>query len=181
MSRGRSKLLYRPQAHENECLIGYLLRVGERNGFKHIGCLLEHAGINWKNDRAPIHSMLSGEYDAVRLLNSLGLPEHSSRLAPIHRSFQRVIDTPYILIKYPRVCPECLKEEGYCDYRWSLLPIVTCSRHKRVLVDVSPETGGRLSWYRQHLDRFDGVDCQIRELAMQAPPSLIKMCHYFEA
>jgi len=176
-----SKLLFRPKAHENECIVSYLVRVGELNGFKHIGHLLQHAGMNWKNSRAPVHQMLSGEYDVARLLDSLDLPTHRSKLAPLYRSFQRVIDTPYVLVKHPRICPECLADMGYCDYRWCILPLVACSRHKRILVDVSHESGNRLSWYRQHLDRFDGDDRRVIETEGKLPPSLVKMCGYFDA
>jgi hypothetical protein len=174
-------LLAKPVPQFDECFISYLIRVSEKNGFKHIGHLLHYAGLNWKNNRAPIHQLLSGEYDATPLLSTLGLSEYQSKIAPVYRSFQRVIDTPYILVKSPRVCPECLEELGYCKYQWALLPVVACSRHNSILVDQSPATGQNLGWYRQYLNRFDGGDCPIKTTGAHAPSSSIQQCLRIEA
>lgn len=130
-------LLYHPDPACDECLVSYLIRLSGNNGFKHVGHLLHYAGLNWKNNRVPVHQILSGEFDLAPLLLTLGLPEYHSKIAPIYQTFQRVIDTPYLLVKYPRVCPECLEELSYCKFQWAFLPIVACSRHKRMLVDVN--------------------------------------------
>lgn len=174
-------LLAKPAPQSGECLISYLIRVSEQNGFKHIGHLLHYAGLNWKNNRAPIHQILSGEYDATPLLSALGLSEYQSKVAPLYQSYRRAIDSPYILVKYPRVCPECLEELGYCKYHWVLLPVVACPRHKRILVDVNLATGKKLGWYRQHLNRFDGDDDPIKATGTHARSSLIQQCLHIEA
>lgn len=151
-------LLTRPAPKFDECLANYLIRVSEQNGFKHIGYLLHYAGLNWKNNRAPIRQILSGEFDPTPLITTLGLPTHTSKIAPIYQTFRRVIDTSNVLVKFPKVCPECLEESGYCKYQWVLLPVVACSHHERMLVDVNPTSGKQLGWYRQYLNRFDGED-----------------------
>lgn len=176
-----TKLLCRPKINEDECLVSFLIRVTEVNGFKHVGHLLHHAGLSWKNHRAPIHQILSGEYDLKPLLSTLGLAECSSTIAPIYHSFQRAIDTPYILVKSPRVCLECLEELGYCKYQWALLPIVTCARHKKTLVDVVPASGKTLSWYRQYLSRFDGEDFPIKVKRQLSHSAATQQSMYFEA
>ena len=53
-------LLARPSIEPNECLVSYLIRISEKNGFKHIGHLLRHAGLAWKNNRVPVHQILTG-------------------------------------------------------------------------------------------------------------------------
>lgn len=174
-------LLSRPPIISEECLVSYFIRLSEQNGFKHIGHLLHYAGLNWKNNRAPIHQMLSGEYDAASLLSTLGLSEYQSKITSLYQSFQRTIDTPYILAKCPRVCPECLEELGYCKYQWALLPVVACSRHKSILVDQSLATGKKLSWYRQYLNRFDGEGGPIKTTGALAPSSSIQQCLHMEA
>lgn len=174
-------LLSRPSIKSEECLLSYLIHVSEVNGFKHIGHLMHYAGLNWKNNRAPINQMLSGEYDVVPLLPPLGLPQCQSKIAPVYQLFQRVIDTPYILVKYPRVCPECIEELGYCKYQWTLLPVVACTKHKRILVNMSPTTGKILSWYRQYLNRFDGEDHPIQTDGRHARSCSMQQSKYFEA
>ena len=164
----------------NECLLSYLIRISESNGFGHIGKLLKHAELNWKNNRAPVHQILTGEFDIAPILSKLQIPKASSKLAPIYSSFQRVIDTSYLITKYPKVCPECLKELGFCSYQWALLPVVACTKHRKILLDINPSDGKRLSWYRHYIDRFD-EDSFIRSSEFKASLSAIQQSLYIEA
>ncbi|WP_028875590.1 TniQ family protein [Teredinibacter turnerae] len=174
-------LLAKPVPQFDECFISYLIRVSEKNGFKHIGHLLHYAGLNWKNNRAPIHQLLSGDYNAKPLLSALGLPEFRSKSSSACRSFLRGVDTPYTLVKFPKVCPECLQALGYCKYQWAFLPVVACSKHKRMLEDVSSTTGKRLGWYRQYLARFDGEDHSIWPKESYASTSSVQQSLLIEA
>lgn len=151
-------LLSKPHSFEDECKVSYLIRVSDSNGFKHIGHLLRYAGLQWKNNRAPIHQILTGEYELTKYLSNLGMTECQSKVEQTYRYFKRVVDTPYLLVKYPKVCPECIAELEYCKYEWSFLPLLACTRHKKMLIDVHRGTGKRLSWYRQHLNKFDGAE-----------------------
>jgi hypothetical protein len=172
--------LARPRLYFDECLVSYLIRVSERNGFRHLGHLLHHAGLGWKNNRAPIHEILSGKFDLSPFLAILDLPNDESRVAPLYKSFQRVIDTPYLIVKYPKVCPDCLDELGYCKFEWSLLPILACVKHKKMLVDVSA-TGKRLAWYRQHLNKFDEEPERIKPHVGLARPNALRQSMYIES
>lgn len=173
-------LLARPRLQLDECLVSYMIRVSELNGFKHIGHLLHYAGLAWKNNRAPINQILTGDFDLKGFLSELGLPESHSPIEPIYHSFKRVIYTPHLLVKYPKVCPNCIKEFGYCRYQWDFLSSLACVRHKKMLVDVHPDTGKRLSWYRQHLNKFDGDADVIKALNDIAQPSAIQLSQYVE-
>jgi hypothetical protein len=173
-------LLYKPSIYYDECILSYLIRLSESNGFFDIGKLLKHAGLNWKNNRAPVHQILTGEFDLASILSKLQLPKASSRLAPIYSSFQRVIDTSYLITKYPKVCPECLQELGFCRYQWALLPVLACTKHRKVLLDINPSDGKRLSWYRHYIDRFD-EESFIRSSELKASSSAMQQSLYIEA
>ncbi|WP_053980720.1 TniQ family protein [Marinagarivorans algicola] len=175
------KLLSRPYFYSGECQISYLIRVSEQNGFKHIGHLLHHAGLDWKNNRAPIHQILTGEFDLAPYLLALNLPETQSEITPIFQKFKRVVDTPYLLVKYPKVCPECLKELGYCKYEWNILPVLACIKHRKILVDIHPDSGNRLSWYRQYLNKFDNDSGVVRAINHPIQPAVIQLCKYVES
>ncbi|NPU93600.1 MAG: hypothetical protein HPY82_16935 [Gammaproteobacteria bacterium] len=175
------RILGRAAAHSDECLLSYLIRVSEQNGFKHVGHLLHHAGLNWKNNRAPVHQILSGEFDVTPFLRALELPEHRSKIFPLHQSFLRIIDTPYLIVKFPKICPDCLDELGYCKYEWGLLPMLACTKHRRMLIDVSPSTGSRLGWYRQHLKRFDGEHACIKPSTILARPNAVLQSQYIDS
>ncbi|HCB30430.1 MAG TPA: hypothetical protein DEP50_06635 [Acinetobacter lwoffii] len=148
-------LLARPKIKLSECAVSYLIRVSEQNGFKHIGHLLHYAGFSWKNNRLPIYQILTGEYDLTEYMLQLGLTNYSSKIKEIFKTFQNVIDTPYLLVKYPKVCPDCIKEFGFCKFEWSVLPYVACVKHEKLLIDIQSSTGKRLSWYRKYLNKFD--------------------------
>ena len=110
----------------------------------------------------------------------LGLTSYSSKIEPIFHSFQHVIDTPYLLVKYPKVCPDCIEEFGFCRFEWSLLPYLACVRHGKLLIDTHSVTGKRLNWYRRYLNKFDDTDV-INSLSDVAPSEAIKLSQYIEA
>lgn len=174
-------LLARPLINYDECLLSYLIRVSEQNGFKHVGHLLNYAGLNWKNNRVPVHHILSGEFNLSSLFSTMGLPEPHSKIAPIHQSSRPVIDTPHVIVKYPRVCPDCLEELGYSKFQWAFFPINACTTHKKMLVDISPKSGRKLSWYRQHLTRFDGELNVIGSTDKQAALASVEQSEYIES
>jgi hypothetical protein len=173
-------LLVRPKSYSDECIVSYLIRVSEKNGFKHIGCLLHYAGLNWKNSRAPVHRILTGEFDISPLISALALPETHSKVSPLYQSFQRVIDTPNIFVKYPKLCPDCVEELGYCKYQWVLLPVVACTKHMKMLIDVNIDTGKPLGWFRQNLNQFDGDSTCIKAADNAALSAVIQQSLYFE-
>jgi len=174
-------LLARPRIQSDECLVSYLIRVSELNGFKHIGHLLHHGGLAWKNNRIPIHQIFTGEFELMPYLLALGLPKGISQIEKTFHSFRHVVDTPYFHVKYPKVCPDCIEEFGFCKFEWSFLPSLACVKHGKMLVDVHQSTGKRLSWYRQHLNKFDGDSDVIQTPEDIAPPAAIQISQYVDA
>jgi len=156
-----------------------LIRVAEVNGFKHIGYLLNFAGLGWKNNRAPIHQLITGQANVQRLLSRLGLEESISQASFALKSFECKIDTSHILAKHPKVCPKCIKEQGYCHYQWVFLPVVVCLKHNVTLIDRDSKTGKPLSWYRQRLDRFDGNTLIAESLIPRCQSSSIQITKLF--
>ncbi len=173
------KLLCRPKIYENECLVSYLIRVAEVNGFKHIGYLLNFAGLGWKNNRAPIHQLITGQTNIQPLLGSLGLEESISQASFALRRFERKVDTSHIIAKHPKVCSKCIEEQGYCHYQWVFLPIMVCLKHNVPLIDTDTKTGKPLSWYRQRLDRFDGNSLFTESLIPKCQSSSIQLTKLF--
>jgi hypothetical protein len=50
--------------------------------------------------------------------------------------------------KAPKVCPSCLREEGWCRKAWDVLPFTVCPLHRIVLVDFCPHCTHPISWTR---------------------------------
>lgn len=162
-----SKLLIRPNRHPDECIVSYLIRISERNGFHHIGHLLQHAGLPWKNLRIPTHQIITCEFEIEPYFSRLGLHYTPPRTADTFKSSQVPHFTTKIFVKTPKVCPECLADKGYSSDLWSYISYTACVQHKHLLVDTDPHTGKRLSWYRSSIDRSNEGDPFITN---NAPP-----------
>lgn len=176
-----SRLLARPKAYSNECLMSYLIRLSELNGFKNVGHLLNFAGLDWKNNRAPVRKILTGDYDLSSHFSKLGIENFASPATHDYLSFKRVIDTPYLFVKYPKVCPKCLKQLGYCNYRWAFLPIVACNIHSTLLIDVYEKNGKRLSWYREKLDGKDQQCGPLKVISLKATSPVLQFNLYIDS
>lgn len=148
-------LLFREITKIDECLPSYLIRISELNGFKHLGYLLRYSGLEWKNNRAPIHQILSGEFDLTPYFEKLDLGPHANPTENKFHTFRTTLDTHQLFVHSPKVCPRCLSEYGYAKAVWAYLPMICCIEHEIMLVDVDNETGKRLSWYRPYLNKFN--------------------------
>lgn len=144
-------LLARPYRHDDECIVSYLIRVAELNGFRSSSKLLQFAGLNWKNGRIPIREIQTGQFDLQPYLNTLQLSTTVSPHASHFARFRKAVDSWYPLAGNPRYCPLCLDELGYCLATWAFGPITVCDTHKILLIDSIPNTNKPLSWYRPHL------------------------------
>lgn len=173
------KLIYRPGTKENECPLGYLVRLAEGNGFRHLGLLLAYAGLGWKNSRAPIRKILEGEFDVEEILHCVGIDNYSS----IHRSqaLWEKSRTRNIFVKHPKLCPYCVAEDGYCKYSWSFLPVIACATHNILLVDTRVKDGARLSWYRGSMLAIGEVGFVENSDAKVAKRTALDISNYFES
>lgn len=174
-------LLYRGEQKDDECLLSYLIRMSEFNGFLHLGKLLNYAGLDWKNNRAPVHKILTGEFDLRILFANLALEEPINNTQSLYETFEKTVDNHQVFVRTPKVCPRCLIEDGYAHAIWSFLPIVCCSKHELMLVDTDISTGSRLSWYRQSLQRFNPANINIIAQEIPAPKALLKHTRFVES
>lgn len=169
-----SKLLVRPHRYPDECIVSYLIRISEKNGFNHIGHLLQHAGLPWKNLRVPNHQIITGEYDTKPYFTNLGLNYTDPRTTGIFKLSRSADFTTKIFVKTPKICPKCLENDGYSSDLWCYIAYTACIKHKLMLVDTNPNNGKRLSWYRSSLDRFTKDETfQLEGLLVKASPDTL--------
>lgn len=174
-------LLARPELGRNECVPSYLNRVAHENGFRHMGYMLKHAGLLWKNSRVPVRGILSGEFDLSPYIQVLGLRPVKGITSDIYQKFERVRDTRSIFVRSPKICAECLFEDGYCSAKWAYLPVVACAKHACFLVDKCSSTGQRLSWYRPAVDKFDTSASVYASQRTCSEPAVLAVSAFFEA
>lgn len=158
MNKSDKVLLVTPWHKPMESLLGYVLRVSERNGYDSPWHVMSHAGI-------PQGKMDSAGFPFAQFAEIIGrIPDD---LAPISyvrtndegiREFQilgqplggTLSSTPLRLNK-PQLCPHCIREQGYIDAFFDLNLAVACPVHGQTLIGTCHECGESISWFRPGL------------------------------
>lgn len=155
MSMTIQPLVLTPKHHPAESLLGYTLRVSEKNGYDTPWHVMAHAGLSQGK-------MGSAGFPAEKL--AAALARKASELEPIsyckvtesmgqefsllgHSLGQSLQYGPMRLTR-PQFCPHCAQEKGFLEAFWDLTLVVACPEHCCTLVDSCPECGEKLKWFR---------------------------------
>lgn len=142
---------YQDEIMEGESGQGYVLRMSLGNGLRNV--------VTIKSMLGKTHSMAFDAHDAPYLSHWFGASEQRLAFAlekieqgkrssgcsyagqPLGRSY-------FLARSFPRICPDCINEFGYCRQAWDLALCVACVRHQRVLIDACSICARALSWNR---------------------------------
>ncbi len=150
------QLVYTPPAKAREGLLGYVLRISEANGYETPWYIFALAGIT------PAQ-MTSGSLPIDKLSKIIGRPLqelahqawHSypdgNPLPPTNGGRHQMVSQ--LLLKHPKICPQCVAENGSVDSAWDLRIMLACPKHRIALLDHCPVCRRKLTWFRQGLDR----------------------------
>lgn len=147
------RLAVRPYPLPTENLSGYLLRLGKLNG---IFSLTEMLALSTGPDRCTQRA--SGwiqKHSTFAFLD--GLDEHLGLHLPGVRShFRAQYHMPWMMdarrsimdieLNLPRICPKCVAEKGFIDWRWNLAVTGRCPEHHLPLIAECPKCGKPLRW-----------------------------------
>ena len=141
-----------PPPKDGESLLGYLLRLTERNGYENLSALLDVFGIA-KNTR----QFTAGTPAVRKLQDAFGMEWPSvERLPyfsdPTRKNLASFMGHPiigsYLHTDQAKVCPHCLAERGFVPGFWDLAPYVACPYHRCYLVSQCPSCESAISWDR---------------------------------
>ena len=146
------RLAVRPEPHVDESFNGFLLRVGKLN------CIFTPREIlDCLGTQPTAASGVSGWLEAPSrttfssLERRLERPMESHRVRfkardrlPWLRSEHRMIHD--LRLGFPRICPSCVSEQGYIDWRWGLAVTAHCPKHECLLVSECPGCHKKLNW-----------------------------------
>ena len=141
---------------EGESGHGYALRMACGNGLNGLSRVKQllgrtHAFAVITSDDAPALAQWFGA-SVQRLALALEQMPNGRREQGIMLAGQ-VFGRKYFLNRcYPRVCPDCLCELGYCRLAWEFSLVVACARHRRLLIDRCPACLCAVRWSRPGLD-----------------------------
>lgn len=150
------RVVHTPPAKTREGLLGYVLRVSEENGYDspwHIFALAGMSQGQMTTTTLPIDKLSKVIGRSVQELarlpwqccpNGDPVPSMSEGRPQLLR---------HLLLKYPRICPHCIAENGVIDAAWDLRIMLACPKHGVPMVDRCPACHRKLTWFRRGLDR----------------------------
>lgn len=148
-------LVLTPRPYPGESLQGLILRTSEMNGYDSPTVMLSIAGMTNGEMRAsyPPMDKLAPLYnrtpDAFAVMGyTRPWKDRWVKQAPVHH---HMLPTAYLRSKRPRICPECILEQGYIEAYWDLRYSIVCPRHARISIHTCPACNKALSWQRPGL------------------------------
>lgn len=123
----------------DECLFGYLTRLGSMYGYPNGGWIAQLIGINPEkqslfaiSERLKALATCTGA--STEELKRIAVRRAPGKMAVILPS-GRTVSSNYISMKTAYVCEECIAEFGYVRMSWILRCIPACPIHQCLLVD----------------------------------------------
>ena len=154
-----SRFGVRPYPARGESLSGYLLRLAELNGLFSLDEVVAICSSKVSNRGKPERWSLSHVgWILDGLSQRLGRDceaeseqfEREYRIEGIEDPIRMVRD---LRVSTPRFCIDCLLENEFMDWRWSLGHLAHCSVHSTPLIDTCPSCQSQLSWASELLHK----------------------------
>ncbi len=144
----------------DESLLGFVIRLTERNGYEAPYMVLQPAGLKATGVIKGSSFIFSKSLDLSGLAEISGVPETELKrmayppadtpesLGCENLFFGAAVPQYVIRINYAKVCPECLRESAHCRRAWDLAVVTTCPVHRCMLIDECPKCASRIHWNR---------------------------------
>lgn len=142
----------RPEPHPDESFNGFLLRVGKLNCVFKPAEILDSLGIQTTAASGNSGWLEAPSRETFRALErrlERSLESHRVRFKardqlPWLRSEHRMIHD--LRLGFPRICPSCVSEQGFLDWRWGLAVTAHCPKHECLLLESCPSCHKKLNW-----------------------------------
>lgn len=147
-----SRFGVRPYPAGGEGLSGYLLRLAELNGLVSLDEVVAICSSKVSNRGKPERWSLSHVGEIMDGLSQrLGRDCEAEAQQFEHQHTVQGIEDPIRMVRdlrvsTPRFCIDCLLENEFLDWRWSLGHLAHCPVHRAPLIDTCPSCQSRLPW-----------------------------------
>lgn len=168
------RLPLRTAPFPEESLVGYMIRLAERNGVDKPQLLARSIGSPFTTPQA----MAFGPFDLEPMSEAIGIEAKAllhMAYWPIDRGRKvRFLGTsvePWMVsLKRRKVCPECLADERFHRAVWDLRLVSACPRHEVCLIDCCQECGRYFGWLNPNIVQCScGAD--IRRIRVERVPT----------
>jgi len=148
-------LIATPKPFPTESLMGFILRTSELNGCSNPNNLLRYAGLTDNEIRAvrmPIRK-IARLYDCKEShFSCFNYSIEGERDNSKEFTFNgHEIHSLYLNAKSARVCPDCIRENGFADIVWYLRHAIICPKHAQLLMSKCPACNKKIGWARRGL------------------------------
>lgn len=163
-------LVRTPAPHNDESLLGYVLRVSEENGYQSPVDIARLAGMGAQHIKSrylPVRKLAlilglnSQELDRYSYLSDPADPTSKFKLKH-HDLGARA--QQYQLCGNVRICPLCIKEDGFVDAFWDLAISIACPRHSIKALFKCHACNSKIEWARPGL-----LSCKCGADYLEAP------------
>ncbi|MDH6513682.1 TniQ family protein [Polynucleobacter sphagniphilus] len=170
MTHDSCLLVRTPAPHNDESLLGYVLRISEENGYQSPVEIAQLAGMSVQhvNSRhlpvrklAPIVGLDSQDLDRYSYLSDPVDP--ASRFKLNHHDLGPRARMHH-LGRGVRICPLCIKEGGFIDAFWDLAISIACPRHSIKALFKCHACNSKIEWARPGL-----LSCKCGADYLEAP------------
>lgn len=148
MNTSTPMLVVHPKPADAESLLGYCLRLGEVNGFRHmkwLSAILAKCGT--PSSGMENLAMLTGHSPEV--LGQLRGP--APAILGAIPNWRLGLKVTYWNHGHRRWCPQCLQQQGIWKTEWMLALQIACPSHKVLLQEHCPDCGALVPWHRGSL------------------------------
>ena len=148
----KSLFVRHPAPYPTESLVGYALRLSEKNGYASPWGLCQLAGMRQRELQTAgikIEKLAAVANRSVSELNQIAFsPADNRKLFSLlgHR-----LTSTDLNISQPKLCPWCIAEKGFIEAHWHLKLMVACPTHQCVVTSHCPNCAKRLRWFRPGL------------------------------
>lgn len=144
-------LLRTPEPIPGESFRGYVLRLSEDNGCITPATMYGYAGLHHLQIRLadpPVEIIAALTAKPIERFSEIrySIPDKVEGTLSGH-----LILKPYLQIRHPKICVECVKELGYIPALWDLMNIHACHIHRTKLITHCNSCTKKINWHRQGL------------------------------
>jgi len=130
----------------DESIMGFLVRLAERNGFECVSWLYELASVN-------VQTCVSTR-DLTKLSEVSGVPKETLETMRFVPDDNRNVTfrghnlrRHFVSGSTRRFCPDCLTKSPYYKWHWDLTTVHFCLEHQMLLIDKCPGCKKNIPWY----------------------------------
>jgi hypothetical protein len=149
------RLIHRVEPHPYEDIVGFLVRVAERNHLAGPTAILEQVIGSASARVSPNHLPQLAFYCRNYLQELLQLSGLEQRKAGGDKAWQIagewVTKSSFVATRKVKVCPECLGEEPFIRGIWTLSFYTACHTHEIDLLEQCPSCKKVIKWGRRHI------------------------------